>query len=62
LLLQFVLRHNRQQALRVHSVDVRADVLNVRLDGQLICVLGVGELLSPESFRYRDLIGLLLFW
>lgn len=62
LLLQLVLRHNRQQSLRVHPVDVGADVLDVRLDGQLIGVLRVGQLLSPEAFRYRYLIGLLLFW
>jgi hypothetical protein len=32
LLVKFVLRDNRQQALRVHPVDVGADVLNVRLN------------------------------
>jgi hypothetical protein len=29
LLLKFVLRNNRQQSLRIHSVDVCADVFDV---------------------------------
>lgn len=62
LLLQLVLRHNRQQPLRVHAVDVGADVLDVGFDGQLIRVLRVRQLFSPKAFRYRYLIGLLLFW
>lgn len=41
LLLKFVLRHNRQQPLRVHPVYVGTDVLDVRLDGQLVWILGV---------------------
>lgn len=54
LLLKLVLSHNRQQPLGVHAVDVRADVLDVRFDWQLI--LRVRQLFSPEAFRYRYLI------
>lgn len=54
LLLKLVLSHNRQQPFGVHAIDIRADVLDVRFDGQL--VLRVRQLFSPEAFRYRYLI------
>jgi hypothetical protein len=62
LLVEFVLRDDGQQSLRVHSVYVGADVLDVGFDGQLIWALRVGQLFSPEPLRYLYLIGLLLFW
>ena len=39
LLVKLVLRDDRQQTLRVHPVDVGADVLDIRLDRQLIGAL-----------------------